>query len=62
MASEKKITMHEYNGTDYNTLYPKTIAEQVEGIYSKEDVLSNDTKALYGLADSAVPDNALLIQ
>lgn len=57
MASEKKITMREYNGTDYDTLYPKTIAEQVDGVYSKDEVLSNSTKALYGLTDSAVPDN-----
>lgn len=58
MATTKNITMKQYNGTDYDTLYPKTIASQVDGIYSKEDVLSNGTKALYGLADSAVPDDA----
>ena len=61
MASVKKITMREYNGTDYDTLYPKTIAEQVDGIYSKEDVLSDGTKALYGLANSAVPDDVLAL-
>ena len=61
MASEKKITMHEYNGTDYDTLYPKTIAEQVDGVYGKDEVLSNSTKALYGLTDSVVPDNVLAL-
>lgn len=61
MASEKKITMREYNGTDYDTLYPKTIAEQVDGVYSKEDVLSNDTKSLFGLGTDAVPNDALAL-
>ena len=37
MASVKKITMREYNGTDYDTLYPKTIASQVEGVYNKTE-------------------------
>lgn len=38
MASVKKITMREYNGTDYDTLYPKTIASQVDGVYNKTEV------------------------
>lgn len=38
MASVKKITMHEYNGTDYDTLYPKTIASQVDGVYNKTEI------------------------
>ena len=59
MASVKKITMREYNGTDYDTLYPKTIAEQVDGIYEKDEILNNSTKALYGLANSAVPNDVL---
>lgn len=46
MASVKNITMHEYNGTDYDTLYPKTIASQVDGVYSQ-----TETNAL--LADKA---------
>ena len=37
MASAKKITMREYNGTDYDTLYPKTIASQVDGVYNKTE-------------------------
>lgn len=32
MATNKNITMKQYNGTDYDTLYPKTIASQVEGL------------------------------
>ena len=28
MALEKNITMHQYNGVDYDTLYPKTKVEQ----------------------------------
>lgn len=31
MASTKNITMRQYNGTDYDTLYPKTKAEQILG-------------------------------
>ena len=59
MASEKHITMKQFNGTDYDTLYPKTKAEQVEGIYGKDEILNNSTKALYGLANSAVPNDVL---
>lgn len=57
MAVNKNITMKQYNGTDYDTLYPKTIAEQVDGVYSKEQVLTDATKSLYGLTSSAVPDD-----
>lgn len=32
MATEKNITMKQFNGTDYDTLYPKTIASQVDGL------------------------------
>ena len=59
MASEKNITMRQYNGVDYDTLYPKTIAEQVIGIYSKDEILSNATKTIYGLGSDAVPDDVL---
>lgn len=50
MASVKKITMREYNGTDYDTLYPKTIASQVDGVYNKTEVdtlLANKAPAGY---------------
>ena len=32
MATNKNITMKQFNGTDYDTLYPKTIVSQVDGI------------------------------
>lgn len=35
MATEKNITMKQFNGTDYDTLYPKTIASQIPDVYSK---------------------------
>ena len=57
MATNKNITMKQFNGTDYDTLYPKTIASQVDGVYSKEDVLSDGTKTLFGLSSTAVPDD-----
>lgn len=59
MATKKNITMKQFNGTDYDTLYPKTIAEQVDGIYGKDEILNNSTKALYGLTNSAVPNDVL---
>lgn len=31
MAVNKNITMRQYNGTDYDTLYPQTIASQISG-------------------------------
>ena len=58
MATKKNITMKQFNGTDYDTLYPKTKAEQVEGIYSNQEVLSDSTKSLFGLGTNAVPDDA----
>ena len=32
MATNKNITMKQFNGTDYDTLYPKTKAEQIENL------------------------------
>lgn len=32
MASEKNITMRQFNGTDYDTLYPKTDVKQIENL------------------------------
>ena len=40
MAIEKNITMKQFNGTDYDTLYPKTIASQIPDVYSKTEVLT----------------------
>lgn len=61
MASEKNITMRQYNGVDYDTLYPKTIAEQVIGIYSKDEILGDATKTIYGLGADAVPDDVFAL-
>ena len=60
MASEKNITMRQYNGVDYDTLYPKTKVEQVEGAYTQQQILSDSTKGLYGLDSVAVPDDAFV--
>lgn len=37
MATNKNITMKQYNGVDYDTLYPKTIASQIDDVYSKSE-------------------------
>ena len=57
MATEKNITMKQFNGTDYDTLYPKTKVEQVEDAYSQQQILADSTKGLYGLGADAVPDD-----
>lgn len=38
MATNKNITMRQYNGVDYDTLYPKTIAAQIDDVYSKDEM------------------------
>ena len=58
MATTKNITMKQFNGTDYDTLYPKTIASQVEGAYTQQQILADSTKVMYGLGSDAVPDDA----
>lgn len=57
MAVEKNIVMKEFNGTDYDTLYPKTIGTQVDGVFTSEQTLTSDTLAKYQLSASAVPDD-----
>lgn len=57
MATEKNIVMKEFNGTDYDTLYPKTIGTQVDGIFTAKQTLTNNTKTLYGLGTNAVPND-----
>ena len=37
MATTKNITMKQFNGTDYDTLYPKTVAAQIDDVYSKNE-------------------------
>lgn len=61
MATNKNITMKQYNGTDYDTLYPKTKVEQVEGAYTQQQILADSTKTLYGLPNTAVPDDVLAL-
>ena len=57
MATNKNITMKQFNGVDYDTLYPKTKLEQVEGAYTQQQILADSTKTLYGLGSDAVPDD-----
>ena len=63
MATEKNITMKQFNGTDYDTLYPKTIASQVDGILSAQ-ILVNTlpnievTASLNGETVSAMADSS----
>ena len=57
MATNKNITMKQFNGTDYDTLYPKTKVEQVEGAYSQQQILADSTKTMFGLGMDAVPDD-----
>ena len=59
MATEKNITMKQFNGTDYDTLYPKTKVEQVEGAYTQQQILADSTKTLFGLGTDAVPNQVL---
>lgn len=37
MATNKNITMRQFNGVDYDILYPKTIASQIDDVYSKNE-------------------------
>lgn len=61
MATNKNITMKQFNGVDYDTLYPKTKVEQVEGAYTQQQILSDATKGWYGLGSDAVPDDLFQI-
>ena len=58
LATTKTITMKQFNGTDYDTLYPKTKVEQVEGAYTQQQILADLTKTILGLDENAVPDDA----
>ena len=51
------IVMKQLNAAGtYDELYPKTVGTQVDGIFTSEQTLSNNTKSLYGFGTSAVPD------
>ena len=56
MATDKLFTMKQFNGTDYDTLYPKTIASQVDDVYNKQEVIRDATKSMFGYGSSAIPD------
>ena len=60
MSTNKNITMKQFNGTDYDTLYPKTKVEQVEGAYTQQQILADSTKGLFGLGSDAVPNDAFI--
>ena len=57
MATNKNITMKQFNGTDYDTLYPKTIASQIPDVYSKTEILTADTLSKYGLTFDKLPND-----
>lgn len=58
MATEKNITMKQFNGTDYDTLYPKTIASQIPNVYSKTDIITAETLTQLGLTADKLPNDA----
>ena len=58
MATEKNITMKQFNGTDYDTLYPKTIASQIPDVYSKTDTITATTLSQLGLSANKLPNDA----
>lgn len=59
MAENKNITIEQYNGVDYDVLYPKTIIEQVVGGISNDDVATTATKQLFNLSANDAPNNVL---
>lgn len=58
MATTKNITMKQFNGTDYDTLYPKTIASQIPDVYSKTDTITANTLSQFGLSANKLPNDA----
>lgn len=57
MGVEKNIIMKQFNGTDYDILYPKTIASQIPDVYSKTEVLTSETLTKYGLTADKLPND-----
>lgn len=49
MATNKNITMKQFNGTDYDMLYPKTIANQISGIMPISSGGTNGSTASAGV-------------
>ena len=58
MTTEKNITMKHFNGTDYDTVYPKTIASQIPNVYSKTDIITAETLSRLGLSADKLPNDA----
>lgn len=58
LATNKNITMKQFNGTDYDTLYPKTIASQIPDVYSKTDTITAETLSQLGLTADKLPNDA----
>ena len=58
LATNKNITMKQFNGTDYDTLYPKTIASQIPDVYSKTDTITAETLSRLGLGADKLPNDA----
>ena len=52
--------MKQFNGTDYDTLYPKTIASQIPDVYNQTEVLTVTTAELYELARTAIPNDVFV--
>ena len=50
--------MKQFNGTDYDTLYPKTIASQIPDVYSKTDTITATTLSQLGLSANKLPNDA----
>ena len=58
LATTKNITMKQFNGTDYDTLYPKTVASQIPDVYSKTDTITATTLSQLGLSANKLPNDA----
>lgn len=57
MATNKNITMKQFNGTDYDTLYPKTVASQIPDVFSKTETVNAEMLSKYGLGASGTPND-----
>ena len=58
MATDKLITMKQFNETDYDTLYPKTVASQILDVYSKTNIITTETLSQFGLTADKLPNDA----
>ena len=58
MATEKNITIKQFNWTDYDTPYLKTFASQIPDVYSKTDTITAETLSQLGLSADKLPNDA----